>query len=263
MNINKAQPSIRSYGTPSVFTGTNLLTYSDGTWKINGEAVTGGPTPETEARLKHGATADVFEYNLQLINERINTLKKSLTYWDLYHITAQVNDSVDFAGAYNALQVGESLVINKEEENVNGVIFHRGDVLVKIDESNSIHIPSLSTGVYRPASLSLVNNNFIITYEYSPNLPEEGATMQLTASGSVEAPDVAYNVFESFGSQYTDDLIFAGSSRISPVIKFYMPLESEGAFEEVSDPEVEIEIGASTYTVSRPEIDLPLYIQVK
>ena len=56
-----------------------------------------------------------YSKSLQAINERINTLHKQLTYWDLYHITQVVNNKDELGIKFTALHNGESLVINTNE----------------------------------------------------------------------------------------------------------------------------------------------------
>lgn len=201
MNIKK-QYSIREYGLPSVFSGTNILsTTIDGDyWVINGVntniKVKQASDPESDPGIVINNANDlafynrrtagtpptgqdvdnyVFQKNLELLNSRINAIHKELTYWDLYKLTASVENAEDLDAVFSSLSVGQSMVINCPTFTKGGIEYARGDVIVRTAESQEIQIKALSTGLFYPSALTRGGggNTFVITYTYSQSAPSE------------------------------------------------------------------------------------------
>ena len=146
MNIKK-QYSTRSLGTPTVFSGQKIFFYKEGQWYYGDENTPVTITsqgkaliPDEQPHLYHKGGPETFQKNLELINERINSIHKELTYWDLYKISASVNNASEFYSVFTSLAVGQSMVINCNTFYVNDIAYHKGDVIVKINENQEIKI---------------------------------------------------------------------------------------------------------------------------
>lgn len=189
MNI-KQQYSTRSLGTPTIFSGQNIFQIQPAVstipnkydiflnetciaTDIDKELINIDPKlipmeSNNEQQLK-----DVFKKNLNLINGRLNAVHKELTYWDLYKISASVNSAEEFYSVFASLSIGQSMVINSNTFSINGVDYHRGDVIVKISEDNEIKIDSIATGIYFPQKLSHTEgtDTYEINYHYTSAVP--------------------------------------------------------------------------------------------
>ena len=183
MNIKRQYGSIRQYGLPSVFSGTNVLTIKDNIWYINNQStgiststIQQQPGNELHFYVREGTETDnyIFQKNLELLNQRINAIHKELTYWDLYKLTASVENAEDLDAVFSSLSVGQSMVINCPTFTKGGVEYSRGDVIVRTTDSQEIQIKALSTGLFYPSKLERsAGNTFILTYSYSQSAPDE------------------------------------------------------------------------------------------
>ena len=185
MNIRK-QYSLREYGLPSVFSGTNILTINESNiWCINDQptgvsTTTIAPMIGNELHFyenEYGMADNyTFQKNLTLLNQRINAIHKELTYWDLYKLTASVDNAEDLDAVFSGLSVGQSMVINCPTFTKGGIRYARGDVIVRTTESSEIKIDALSTGLFYPKAITKEEGNvFTITYSYFEGSPDERA----------------------------------------------------------------------------------------
>ena len=237
MNIKKPMPSIRSYGTPSIFKGTNLWFVQDGYWYFNstankGPAASGDFAPNLVASLYTGR--DSFQKNLELINSRINTIQKELSYWDLYRITHTVTSEQSFPSVVSSLAVGEAAVINCKTFDYSNQRYHRGDVVVKISDSEEILVPAINTGVYQPTKLYPIepgSNTYQIEYEYT-EAAQDGDIMTLNFEMSNES-SIYGNTYEFVATNRSQDFnsFFFNLKPIKPVIKSF--LSEGGTYEEI------------------------------
>ena len=184
MNIKK-QYSTRSLGTPTVFSGQKIFFYKEGQWYYGDENTPVTITsqgkalvPDEQPHLYHKGGPETFQKNLELLNERINSIHKELTYWDLYKISASVNNASEFYSVFTSLAVGQSMVINCSTFYVNNIAYHKGDVIVKINENQDIKIDSLSTGIYYPSKLTKddQSNTYLLNFTYAAGEPQEGSS---------------------------------------------------------------------------------------
>ncbi len=181
MNIKKQSPTIRSYGTPSVFKGTTYWHVVDGKWyygKENSNINAVDNFAETSTLPGLIQVARSFQENLELLNNRINTIHKELSYWDLYKITHSIENETTFPSTISALAPGESAVINTPESfSYNGEQYRRGDVVVKLNDSQEILIKAQNTGVYIPKTVipsqEGQSGTYTIVYEYAAAVTPE------------------------------------------------------------------------------------------
>lgn len=236
MNIKK-QYSTRSLGTPTVFSGQKIFFYKEGQWYYGDENTPVTITsqgkaliPDEQPHLYHKGGPETFQKNLELINERINSIHKELTYWDLYKISASVNNASEFYSVFTSLAVGQSMVINCNTFYVNDIAYHKGDVIVKINENQEIKIDSLSTGIYYPSKLTKddQSNTYLLNFTYAAGEPQEGSSTgpQKEYSYPITMPESNANIYGqvSQSNPFTFKAIpdtEGGQDYIKPIIKIF------------------------------------------
>lgn len=236
MNIKK-QYSTRSLGTPTVFSGQKIFFYKEGQWYYGDENTPVTITsqgkaliPDEQPHLYHKGGPETFQKNLELINERINSIHKELTYWDLYKISASVNNASEFYSVFTSLAVGQSMVINCNTFYVNDIAYHKGDVIVKINENQEIKIDSLSTGIYYPSKLTKddQSNTYLLNFTYAAGEPQEGSSTgpQKEYSYPITMPESNANIYgqvsksDPFTFEAIPDIV-GGIDYIKPIIKIF------------------------------------------
>ena len=189
-----------------------------------------------------------YSKSLQAINERINTLHKQLTYWDLYHITQVVNNKDELGIKFTALHNGESLVINTNESfQSNDQWYSRGDVVLKLDNGEQLLIKSQNSGYYYPASVSYDNKlkSLIIKYNFNSAAPSVGTSttnsdvpyekMEYTVAIGDASIQGAYSLFQQYTAavsiQKVKSIINNNEVVVQPVIKFF--LKTDDSYEEI------------------------------
>lgn len=281
MNIKKPMPSIRSYGTPSIFKGTNLWFVGENNyWYFNkeddahkGPLASGNFQQNLVASLYKGK--DFFQKNLELLNSRINTVQKELSYWDLYKITHTVTSEQSFPSVISSLAVGESAVINCETFDYSNQRYRRGDVVVKISDSEEILVQAINTGVYKPqpivGTLTPGTNTYQIKYKYEEAVPD-GDIVSLKFPISDESSTYG-NTYELDSDHMHKDFqtFFFSTEPIKPVIKSFI---GDGVtYEEIILNEDLLITYATNVSPNKWNIDIAssvfkgiinkLYIQVK
>lgn len=195
------------------------------------------------------ANTKVSEYSksLQAINERINTLHKQLTYWDLYHITQVVNNKDELGIKFTALHNGESLVINTSETfQSNDQWYSRGDVVLKLDNGEQLLIKSQNSGYYYPSELTYdeATKSLVVKYKFDNAKPKTGSNaagdgsyekMEYQVNINNDSIQGAYNVFEVFAAAITlnkvNSIINGEKEEVKPIIKFF--LKTGDTYEEI------------------------------
>lgn len=286
MNIKK-QYSVRSLGTPTVFSGQKTFYYKDGQWYYGDQQVTitsGGQAvvPDNNPSLYNSANITDFQKNLELLNSRLNAIHKELTYWDLYKLSASVNSPAEFYSVFSSLAIGQSLVINCETFDINGTKYHKGDVIVKIDESSEIKIDSLATGIYYPFSLNAVDGStYHLTYKYAEGAPQEGSNVDPKQQYELSLPVPAAGSSNVYGYVWRgreddDDDSFqfnaipdsTSSDYIKPIIKVFQEDDSNHVIEEIIVPYTVTFAPAegqnpATFTVSNWKHGPASFVQIK
>jgi len=300
MNIKK-QYSIREFGTPSVFSGTNILTIKDGYWYINGQLTSvqaNNEAPQSSTNIHpnlnnelgffEGADKSIFQKNLELLNQRINAVHKQLTYWDLYKITTALRDPQDFESAFAALTVGSSLVINCPSFNKGNIEYSRGDIIVKTAQDEEIKIDALNTGLFFPELIEHIGstNTYTLKYTYSNKIVGTEGTMVEIGSTVPETDllykdisftgfsDVSANIYGiradmSSTSSLTFNLVYNenASSPVLPIVKFFNQENEEISLDigtaTTSHASIVISSEHSTVTVELNNASVVKYIQVK
>lgn len=227
------------------------------------------------------ADTKVSEYSksLQAINERINTLHKQLTYWDLYHITQVVNNKDELGIKFTALHNGESLVINTNETfQSNDQWYSRGDVVLKLDNGEQLLIKSQNSGYYYPTALTYDENikSLVVKYNFDNTKPKAGTNVagdgpyeQMEYQVNINNASIqgAYNVFELFAKAITlnkvKSMINGEEKEVKPIIKFF--LKTDNTYEEIYMDYICTENGTSYQITSVDNITYykDIYIAIK
>lgn len=186
--------------------------------------------------------ASTFGNALQQIDNKLNDIKKEITYWDVYNISSAVYNKEEFENKVANLNVNSSLVINTTSFNTtfNGkdTDFHSGDIIIRLKDGSDQHIKAANAGVYVPTITD--NNsgegtnenttNLKITYNYvktiTDNQKEISATIKtLTGDGSRM---YGYDVIVDETNPCTKDNPFYipyvyndDGEAITPIIKFF------------------------------------------
>ncbi len=188
-----------------------------------------------------------YSKSLQAINERINTLHKQLTYWDLYHITQVVNNKDELGIKFTALHNGESLVINTNETfQSNDQWYSRGDVVLKLDNGEQLLIKSQNSGYYYPAALTYdeTSKSLVVKYNFDSTKPSSGTnttgdgpyeTMEYQVNINNASIQGAYNVFQPFAASIAFNKVKSEingeEEEVKPIIKFFLKINN--TYEEI------------------------------
>jgi len=274
MNIKSQTPTIRSYGTPSIYGGANLWFIKNGYWyfknydseqpdKNRGPVATGDFAPDYSATLFTGKGS--FQRNLDLLNERINIIHKELSYWDLYRITDSVLTEESFPAVISGLAVGNSAVINCDTFTYNNQRYHRGDVIVKINDSEEVWIKSINAGSFMPIGFSENQGLYTLEFEY-----QEGEGVATTVSG-LQIASVGNSIYgysyekDNLGTeQFPMEYLGTDATPIKPVVKSFI-LSNNGYEEIVLDDDLIVSSSSNDWVLNltgKPG-DKRIYIQVK
>lgn len=116
--------------------------------------------------------ASTFGSALQQIDNKLNDIKKEITYWDVYNISTAVYNQEEFESKVANLNINSSLVINTTSFSTmfNGrkTDFHSGDIIIRLKDGSDQHIKAANAGVYIPTITD--NNNGEETDENTTNL---------------------------------------------------------------------------------------------
>lgn len=186
--------------------------------------------------LYPGEDTETFSRNLQLIEARIDSIQKELSYWDLYKITSKVTDPQELDSVYNDLIVGQSLVIECASFTSNdGQDLHRGDVIVKLSSNEAALIYAVSSGFYVP-NIATAQGQVVIRYDYQEGqpLPSQQSIVASVSLGTASNSFI-YGCYANISSstQYIFPKYVYGQNQtlIRPIVKFFT--EENNQLEEV------------------------------
>lgn len=156
-------------------------------------SVFNNPTTPSTLYEDHPYSRETFIKNFDLLNKRINSIHKELTYWNLYRISTSVNSSEDLAGIVSALVPGEACIINTNTFSNQDVTYSRGDVIVKLITDELIKIDSVNSGLYFPSQISYneITQTYNIIYRYSASMPLDSSTYTQNSFNDAPAAEPA------------------------------------------------------------------------
>lgn len=219
-----------------------------------------------------------FQNKLNALISEIATVKKNITYYDVYNITDAVYDKNEFDAKINALVNNSSLVVNTAGPFAsNEVMYYPGDIVLKNAAGDIIHINAQTSGTYYPKRIDSAKDgtgSYTIYYGYVKDTPEiESSKVAVDSAADAEPAQTIsfsglaaanpeqsaiYGIYEQFtGTEYH---IPTGGSWVRPLLKFY--LVDDSGTEEIS-LEYTLQIGTNEYIVSISQPIANLYIEVK
>lgn len=109
---------------------------------------------------------------LKYLNDKIDAVKKHVSYFDFYNITNAVTDTNNFAAQINSLPLNEALVVNTSPFYYSGENYSTGDIIIKNNTGGIHHIKAQTGGVYFPELIKLeTDGNYSITYTFADSMP--------------------------------------------------------------------------------------------
>ena len=221
-----------------------------------------------------------FQNKLNALISEIATVKKNITYYDVYNITDAVYDKNDFDAKVNALVNNSSLVVNTAGPFAsNEVMYYPGDIVLKNAAGDLIHINAQTSGTYYPKRIERAKDgtgSYTIYYGYVKDTPEvESSKVAVDSSKDAEPAQTIsfsgltaanpqesaiYGIYSKF--EGTEFHIQTGGISVRPLIKFYLVDTSGQVAEEIS-LEYTLQIGTNKYTITISQPIANLYIEVK
>ena len=123
-----------------------------------------------------------YKQALEELYSKISSVKKDISYLDIYNITQVCVDKNKFASQMNTLTPNSSLVINTEGFQYNNEYYETGDIMLKLANGQIIHVKAQTGGVFVPKSVQESGKNLTLTYEFSTEIPQDGATTSIQLS---------------------------------------------------------------------------------
>lgn len=155
--------------------------------------------------------ASTFGSALQQIDNKLNDIKKEITYWDVYNISTAVYNQEEFESRLANLNINSSLVINTTSFSTmfNGrkTDFHSGDIVIRLKDGSDQHIKAANAGVYVP-DLQAFTQDELKTYHdsYEVNQTEGIITYDRTTDKYTWHSDKGYPKNESGNDIYSNHL---------------------------------------------------------
>lgn len=188
---------------------------------------------------------------LNQLSTKISDIKRLLSYYDVFNIKEVVENKEDFVVKLNALMPNSSLVINTDPFEYAGVVYSRGDFVLKDINENFTHIESKTSGIYYPSLKQLENGNLVISYSYSGSQPIPGEK-EYDLGDTTEPYSTI--IFKDFSQESGQIYAYGGLVKnwdgvaiqkitespedlieyIQPVFKFYLVDDQENPVEEIA-----------------------------
>ena len=221
-----------------------------------------------------------FQNKLNTLISEIATVKKNITYYDVYNITDAVYDKNEFDAKVNALVNNSSLVVNTAGPFAsNEVMYYPGDIVLKNATGDIIHINAQTSGTYYPKKIESAKDgtgSYTIYYGYvkdtpeiesskvavnSPNDAEPAQTISFSGLTAANPERSAiYGIYSKF--EGTEFHIQTGGASVRPLIKFYL-VDTNGQVAEEISLEYTLQMGTNEHIVKIGKAIANLYIEVK
>lgn len=132
---------------------------------------------------------------LKELNNKIDSIKKRVSYFDFYNITTAVTDSNSFAAQINSLPFNEALVVNTPPFYYSGENYSTGDVIIKNSTGGIHHIKAQTGGVYYPEQVKYDNKDgtYSFTYTYADSMPTEPTSEVEIGQKAILAEKITFN----------------------------------------------------------------------
>ena len=124
---------------------------------------------------------EAVQKNINYLYDKLSTVSKTLTYWDLYKITEVVTDKKNLQSITNSLLPFTSAIINTPTSFQEGTeTYAVGDVVLKQQDGSIQHIQAERGGIFFPYKITKTssdasNYNYTIDYQLKSHEPNEGS----------------------------------------------------------------------------------------
>ena len=165
---------------------------------------------------------------LNNLNEKLNSVTREVSFWDVYNITQVLLSDNDILSKLPLLNIGEGAIVNANMLSEGSEIHYRGDLAYRKSDGQLIWIPAENKGIYTP-SISLEGNQLKLTYSYSSDIPDQGEQSSISIDMQQEQ-SYAIDVYVdrstytfpaiTFFRDYGDDDF--ETVELRPIVKFYV-----------------------------------------
>lgn len=215
--------------------------------------------------LKDIENIDDLKSNLSSLAENVNKIGKEISYLDLYNITTAIENKEDFQKEVNFLAPNSAAVINAPSFSIDNITYKTGDIMLRNNAGDLIHIKAQAGGVYFPAQiLKDKDGQYQIIFQYSEAIISGNIEKPVAENNNENIVDKAYQKISFTGLQTSNEdatiygHIFAidssnqafsfsamtiGSTVVRPVIKFYFEDDTGDREEVFLDYAVELSQG--------------------
>lgn len=156
--------------------------------------------------------AKQFSEALTTLNNKIDAIKKNITYLDIYNIVDTVTQKERLASQINALAPNSSLIINTEPFYLNDVSYNTGDIILKNSKGETVHINAQPGGIYFPSKIIKDGENYSLKYTYDVAAP---TTDNATATETTEKDEITQENKPVWNAAKAKRITFEGLSGTS------------------------------------------------
>lgn len=222
-----------------------------------------------------------FRADLEFLNTKLSTLRKTITSWDTYHISEVATNRNTLINKLATLTPNTGLLVNiTPSVEINGVTYGQGDVVYCDFNGEKHHINGASGGYYYPqdfASVEGATNTFKMVYRFASTLPSSGTgsmganatpyetmekTISVSAGNGVYFGQQTLNAKGAAGSSATTNFIEDGGVLIYPFVRIYY--QSANGLEEVlyDDSWVSYNTSEKKFTVTN-QFKIPVLVELR
>jgi hypothetical protein len=152
------------------------------------------------------ANREDYQSVLKELNNKIDSVKKRVSYFDFYNITTAVTDVNNFAAQINSLPFNEALVVNTSPFYYSGESYSTGDVIIKNNTGVLHHIKAQTGGVYYPEQVTQneTTGEYSFIYKYSDSMPTEEISEANLGSKVDFAETIVFNSIKPNNTESTN-----------------------------------------------------------
>jgi hypothetical protein len=190
--------------------------------------------PEREFKRNITATtSSEYSEKLSYLEEKINAIRKDISYFDAYNITQGISDKNQLSAAIAALPPGSALVVNFQDTyKLGGREYKTGDVVLRTINGEEVYISSQVGGTYYPYQLTKdgSDDTYKLTFKYiesKPTAGQAGITSGKDDKGNdtwtatIPTQEIAFPVqtaAEAIGGAYSRECLFKFNNTNNKVI---------------------------------------------
>lgn len=223
---------------------------------------------------KTSLTSNDMASYVQYLDAKLNTVRKTATFWDAYNIREVASNLNDFIQKYAVLPNNSSLVINTGSFVLNGKTYQHGDIIIKDNSGQEVQVKNESTGgVYYPDSIVPIDEgesgNLRLTFRYG-SVTKEDISLDFNAK-EPQSGELYSGVYTKSNFSSSD-----GQNKLSmaalvvdgkPVIPFWecRELKSDNTYGEKIFNLISLEVDTTSNTIQfiAATLDVPFVLIVK